>query len=122
MSATKKQAPKAISKRLTLVFALMLVVSTLLAEGIATGFGYNMIIDLINSSLKNEVSADAGLVNRELNSTFYYLNGIADSVEQLSFADDSEIMNYLIQTVGRYDMIPTGAYLAYLLQIGRAHV
>lgn len=90
----------------------MLVVSTLLAEGIATGFGYNMIIDLINSSLKNEVSADAGLVNRELNSTFYYLNGIADSVEQLSFADDSEIMNYLIQTVGRYDMIPTGAYLA----------
>jgi len=112
MAATKKQAPKAISKRLTLVFALMLVLSTLLAEGIATGFGYNMIIDLINSSLKNEVSADAGLVNRELNSTFYYLNGIADSVEQLSFADDSEIMNYLIQTVGRYDMIPTGAYLA----------
>lgn len=112
MAATNKKAPRAISKRLTLVFALMLIVSTLLAEGIATGFGYNMIIDLINTSLKNEVSADAGLVNRELNSTFYYLNGIADSVEKISFTDDSEIMDYLIPTVGRYDMIPTGAYLA----------
>jgi len=112
MSKTKKQAPKAISKRLTLVFAILLVLSTLLAEGIATGFGYNMIIDLINTSLKNEVSADAGMVNRELNSTFYYLNGIADSVERLHFEDDSQIMEYLTQTVGRYDMIPTGAYLA----------
>ncbi|MBE5909918.1 methyl-accepting chemotaxis protein [Pseudobutyrivibrio sp.] len=112
MSKTKKQAPKAISKRLTLVFATLLVLSTLLAEGIATGFGYNMIIDLIDTSLKNEVSADAGMVNRELNSTFYYLNGIADSVERLNFEDDSQIMDYLMQTVGRYDMIPTGAYLA----------
>jgi len=34
MDTTKKRAPKAISKRLTLVFALLLVASTLLAEGI----------------------------------------------------------------------------------------
>ncbi|SFI00556.1 methyl-accepting chemotaxis protein [Pseudobutyrivibrio sp. OR37] len=112
MGEDKKKKPKAISKKLTLFFALLLVVSTLLAEGIATGFGYSMIIDLINSSLKNEVTADAGAVNKQLNSTFYYLNGIADSVENLNFNDDAEIMQYLTQTVGRYDMIPTGAYLA----------
>ncbi len=112
MTKDKEASPKAISKKLTLVFASLLVVSTLLAEGIATVFGYSMIVDLINTSLKNEVSADAGQVNRELNSTFYYLNGIADSVENITFNDDTEIMSYLTQTVGRYDMIPTGAYLA----------
>ncbi len=112
MGKGNMQKPKAISKKLTLFFAMLLVISTLLAEGIATGFGYSMIIDLINTSLKNEVVADAGRVNRELNSTFYYLNGIADSVEDITFSDNNEIMSYLSKTVGRYAMIPTGAYLA----------
>ncbi len=112
MAKDNNTTPKAISKKLILVFVGMLVFSTLAAEFIATAFGYRMINDLIVSSLQNEVSADAGHVNRELNSTFYYLNGIADSVEKINFEDNNQIMDYMKSTVGRYDMIPTGAYLA----------
>ncbi len=109
---TANKGPKAISRKLSLIFALILVVSILVAEGLVVGLEYNMIKDLIHTSLKNEVLADAGNINRELHSTFYYLNGIGDSIEKLDFEDDDQIMDYLSQTVGRYDMIPTGAYLA----------
>jgi methyl-accepting chemotaxis protein len=108
----KSKAPKAISKKLSLIFALFLVLSILVAEVIVIGLEYRMIKDLIYSSLRNEVVADAGQINRELNATFYYLNGIGDSLEKLDFENDDAIMDYLSQTVGRYDMIPTGAYLA----------
>ena len=84
----KGPSPKAISKRLTLLFVLMLVASTLLAEGIIVTFGYGMIKDLIDKSLNNQVVAEAGDVNKELNSIFYYLNGIADGVENETFEDD----------------------------------
>ena len=104
-------SPKAISKKLTMLFALLLVASTLFAEGIIIGLGYGMVKDLIDSSLANEVSVDAGMVNRELNSIFYYLNGMADSVEKLNFEDDSQIIDYLSQTINRYDLIPLGAYM-----------
>lgn len=104
-------SPKAISKKLTVLFALLLVASTLFAEGIIIGLGYGMVKNLIDSSLANEVSVDAGMVNRELNSIFYYLNGMADSVEKLNFEDDSQLIDYLSQTINRYDLIPLGAYI-----------
>ena len=111
-NVTDNKAPKAISKKLASLFGIFLVVSILLAELLVVALEYSMIKGLVHSSLKNEVKADASQINKELNSTFYYLNGIADSVEKLPFADDAAIMDYLIPTVGRYDMIPTGAYLA----------
>ncbi len=111
-NVTDNKAPKAISKKLASLFGIFLVVSILVAELLVVVLEYSMIKDLVHTSLRNEVKADASQINRELNSTFYYLNGIADSVEKLPFADDSAIMDYLIPTVGRYDMIPTGAYLA----------
>ena len=67
---------------------------------------------MMNSLMSQQVNADSGKVNRELNATFYYLNGIADSVEIIDFQSDTEIQQYLSKTMGRYDMIPTGAYMA----------
>ena len=106
------QAVKSISTRLAVMFAIILVVSIIVAESLVVALEFNMIKDLIHTSLTNECVADAGNINRELHSTFYYLNGIGDSVEKLPFVDDDQIMAYLTQTVGRYGMIPTGAYLA----------
>lgn len=39
------------------------------------------------------------------------MNGIADSTEKLEFDGNAEIIDYLGQSVGRYDLIPTGAYI-----------
>ena len=105
------QSPKAISTKLSVLFVAMLVVTILVSEAITFSLGYSMIKDLIYSSLQNEVSVDASTINRELNSTFYYLNGVADSIEQNEFASNEDLMQYLTGTVGRYDLIPTGAYL-----------
>ena len=111
-SAGKKNgSPKALSARLSLLFVVMLLVSILVAEGVTFSLGYGMIKDLIYSSLENHVSVDAGAVNKELNATFYYLNGVADAIEQNEYDNDQEIMNYMAGTLGRYEMIPTGAYL-----------
>jgi len=103
--------PKAISARISVLFVAMLLITILVAEGITFSLGYSMIRNLIYSSLQNEVSVDASKVNRELNSTFYYLNGVADAVEQNSFSSNDELMAYLSGTVGRYDLLPTGAYI-----------
>ncbi|MBR5635431.1 MAG: methyl-accepting chemotaxis protein [Pseudobutyrivibrio sp.] len=111
-SDNSSKAPKAISRKVTTMFAIILVVSILVAEGLVLGLEYKMVRGLIHTSLTNECIADAGTINRELHSTFYYLNGIADSVEKLPFVDNQQVMAYLTMTVGRYDMIPTGAYLA----------
>ncbi|MBE5859817.1 MAG: methyl-accepting chemotaxis protein [Butyrivibrio sp.] len=110
---TKKAgaSPKAISAKISVLFVAMLLVTILIAEGITFSLGYSMIKDLIYNSLQNEVTVDASKVNRELNATFYYLNGVADAVEQNEFASDEEIMGYLAGTVGRYDLLPTGAYV-----------
>ena len=108
----KKGATKAISVKLSLMFVALLVASILVAELLVLGFGYGLIKDLIHTSLTNQVSADASKVNRELNATFYYLNGVADAIEQNSFESNDNITEYLTGTVGRYSMIPTGAYLA----------
>ncbi len=104
-------SPKAISARISALFVAMLLITILVAEGITFSLGYSMIKDLIYNSLENEVSVDASKVNRELNSTFYYLNAVADAVEQNEFASNEELMGYLAGTVGRYTLLPTGAYI-----------
>ena len=111
---TSKKAgasPKAISARISALFVTMLLITILVAEGITFSLGYSMIKDLIYNSLENEVSVDASKVNRELNSTFYYLNAVADAVEQNEFASNEELMGYLAGTVGRYALLPTGTYV-----------
>ncbi len=104
-------SPKAISAKISILFVAMLLVTILVAEGITFSLGYAMIKDLIYNSLENEVSVDASSVNRELNSTFYYLNGVADAIEQNDFASNEDIMQYLAGTVGRYALLPTGTYV-----------
>ncbi len=103
---------KAISTKILVMFVALLIASILIAESLVLALGFNMVKELIDTSLENQVSSDASLVNRELNSTFYYLNGVADAVEQAKFTTNDEIMGYMAGTVGRYDMIPTGTYLA----------
>ncbi len=108
----KKGATKAISARLSIMFVGLLIASILVAELLVLGFGYGLVKDLIDTSLTNQVAASAAQVNKDLSSTFYYLNGVADAIEQNEYDSNEEIMAYLAGTVGRYSMIPTGAYLA----------
>jgi len=103
---------RSISQKLSLITAAMLVISMITAEIIVILFGYGMVKDLIDASLRNEVTADAGSINREMNATFYYLNGVGDALEQTPYDNDDEIRKYLEGTIGRYDLIPTGTYLA----------
>jgi methyl-accepting chemotaxis protein len=91
---------------------VLLIITILIAEALVYGFGYPMVKNLIDTSLKNEVAADASDINKELTASFYYLNGVADAIEQNNYENDDQIMEYLAGTVGRYPMIPTGAYLA----------
>ncbi len=107
----KDKAVKSIGSKLSLIFAIMLVISIVAAEGIVAGLGWKMVNNLINTSIINEVSTDAGNINKELTATFYYLNGVADAVEQNYFEDNDALMAYLEGTVGRYKLIPTGSYL-----------
>ncbi len=102
---------KSLSRKLSLIFAALLVVSTLLIECVIISFGYSMIKDLIDKSLNNEAVADAGGLNRDLNAIFYYLNGIADTTEKLKFEDNAAILDFLSQTVERYELAPLGAYI-----------
>ncbi len=108
----KKGATKAISVRISVLFVSLLVASILIAEGLVLGFGYGMVKDLIYTTLASQVSASAANVNKELNSTFYYLNAVADAIEQNEYDNNQQIMDYMMGTIGRYPMIPTGAYLA----------
>lgn len=103
---------KSIGKRLSVVFAIMLVVSTLTAEVIAIFFGFNKIKELIDTSLQNEAQTNADAINKELKATFYYVNGVGDALEQLEFEDNDAINTYLEGTMDRYPLIPTGTYLA----------
>ncbi len=111
-NSEKKGAVKAISVRLSVMFVILLIISILVTQIIVVSMGYGLIKDLINSTLTNKVSSDAGQINRDLNSTFYYLNGVADAVEQNQYASNEELAEYMAGTVGRYAMLPTGAYIA----------
>ena len=107
----KNAGQKQISVKLTIMFVTLLVLSILVSEFLVLVFGFNMVKGLIDTSLTNQVTTSSATVNRDLNSTFTYLNGVADAVEQNTYASNDDIMQYLSGTVGRYEMIPTGAYL-----------
>ncbi len=108
----KSGAKRPISRKLLTLFVALLLVSILISEALVYVLGFSMVKDLIHTSLENKVAADASEINKELNASFYYLNGVADAVEQNTFENDAQIMDYLKGTVGRYALIPTGAYLA----------
>ncbi|MBR1440835.1 MAG: methyl-accepting chemotaxis protein [Lachnospiraceae bacterium] len=74
-------------------------------------FGKDVITSLLFTSLESEVTADAQKVNNGLNASFYYLNGIADTIERIDFKSNEEITEYSASTIGRYEMIPTGIYI-----------
>jgi methyl-accepting chemotaxis protein len=74
-------------------------------------FVSSLVKNLLYTSLQQQVLADAGQINRQLNSIFYYLNGVGDTLETIDFENDNEINEYMATTVSRYDMIPTGSYL-----------
>ncbi|MBQ2576906.1 MAG: hypothetical protein II566_06515, partial [Lachnospiraceae bacterium] len=97
----KETGRTSVSRKLSVISALMLIISMVAVELIAMGFGYGMIKGLIDASLKTEVKVDADLVNKELNSTFYYLNGVADAIEQNDFKKEEDLRSYLQGTVGR---------------------
>ena len=106
-----KRVVKSISRKLSLIFATMLILSIISAELIVVGLGLKTVKNLIDTSLRNEVSTDAAKINNELNANFYYLNGIGDTLEQVPFAGNEELNAYLTGTIGRYGLIPTGSYL-----------
>ncbi len=108
----EKVKVKQLSTKLMGRFLPVIAIGVAIIIGVVAIFGMRLIRELLYTSLEQHVSADAGEVNRQLNSTFYYLNGIADSVELQAFEDDAAIKGFLAQTMGRYEMIPTGMYLA----------
>ncbi len=111
MNTGNKKVVRSIGTKLSLIFAIILIISIVTAELIVVGLGLNTVKNLIDTSLSNEVTADASQLNKELNSTFYYLNGIGDTLEQVPFAGNDELNTYLTGTIGRYKLIPTGSYL-----------
>ncbi|MCR4694010.1 MAG: HAMP domain-containing protein [Pseudobutyrivibrio sp.] len=89
----------------------MMAISLALIIAVVGAFGYGLIKELLYTSLEQHVSSDSQEVNKQLNSTFYYLNGVADSLELAVFDSDPAITNFLAQTIERYDTMPTGVYL-----------
>ena len=111
-AAAEKKQIKAISGKLARVLVSLIAALIVVILLVVDLFASRLINNMMDSLLAQQVNSDSGKVNRELNATFYYLNGIADSVETVDFEDDTAIQKYLSTTMGRYDMIPTGAYLA----------
>ena len=70
-----------------------------------------LVTDLLHTSMSQQVNANASQINRTLNSSFYYMNGIADTVEEVDFAGNDELKEYLSGTINRYDTIPAGLYI-----------
>ena len=103
---------KKLSAKLIGIFLPVIILGIAVIIAVVATFGLNLIKDLLYTSMEQHVTADAKEINKQLNSTFYYLNAIADSLEIQEFSDDNEIIAFLDQTMGRYDMIPTGVYLA----------
>ncbi|MQN00952.1 MAG: methyl-accepting chemotaxis protein [Lachnospiraceae bacterium] len=109
----KKQSEKvtAVSKKVLSRMLPIFILDIAVIVTVIFFFGGRVIRNMLYTSLESEASDDAGTVNRELNATFYYLNGIADTIENVEWKDDKEITTYLGTTMKRYPLIPTGAYL-----------
>ena len=112
--AEKKESGKvtAISRKVLARVLPLIIATFLVLFAVMYHFCSDVITDMLYTSLKSQASDDDGTVNRELNATFYYLNGIADTIEKMDWKDDQSITDYLNTTKGRYPLIPTGAYLA----------
>ena len=108
---TEKTKVKKLSGKIMARFLPVIAVGILVIIGVVGTFGLRLIRNLLYTSLEQHVMADAGEVNKQLNSTFYYLNAIGDSVEKQEFSDDEELKAFMAQALGRYAMIPTGVYL-----------
>ena len=111
MNQNRTTKPKPISVKL-LTFLLPTIIAVLaIIFFIVFIFGKEVITNLLFTSLKSEVTADAQKINNGLNASFYYLNGIADSIERIDFESNEEIIEYAASTIERYEMIPTGIYI-----------
>ncbi|SET24117.1 methyl-accepting chemotaxis protein [Pseudobutyrivibrio sp. C4] len=108
----KDRKIKRLSNKLISIFLPVVAVGIALLVLLVGIFDTKLIHELLYTSFEESVKSDAVEINSELKSTFYYLNAIADSIEVQQFEDDTEIRAFLQQTKGRYDMIPTGAYLS----------
>ncbi|SCX20721.1 methyl-accepting chemotaxis protein [Lachnospiraceae bacterium YSD2013] len=102
---------KQLSGKLMVRFLPVIFIGIAVIISVVAIFSLRLIKNLLYNTLEQHVSADAGEVNKQLNSTFYYLNAIADSIEIQEFTDDEELKAFMAQSLGRYDMIPTGVYL-----------
>ena len=109
---TKKNKVKHLSAKLMARFLPLIAGGVIVIIVVVAFFSDRLINELLYTSLEQHVAADSGEINKQLNSTFYYLNAIADSIEIQGFEDDEETKTFLSQSMGRYEMIPTGVYLA----------
>ena len=110
----EKEARKSIKRVSTQVvkrFVPMVVIFMILILGTIYFFVSKTVKKLIYNSLDQQVAADSGQINKQLNSTFYYLNGIANSTEAINFQSNDEILDYFSSTLKKYDMVPTGIYM-----------
>ena len=102
---------KRVSTQVVKRFVPMVVIFMILILGTIYFFVSKTVKKLIYNSLDQQVAADSGEINKQLNSTFYYLNGISNSVEAFDFSGNDELLAYLGSTVKKYDMVPTGMYM-----------
>ena len=107
---TSKPSVKRISTRVVLMVVPAIVFFLMILFIVVYSFVSNSSRDLIYNSLEQQVANDSGEVNKQLNSSFYYINGIADSLETIPFADNEAMRTYLLCTVERYEMVSSGVY------------
>ncbi len=108
---TEKKVKRISGKLLSLIIP-MIVAGLILIIAVVALYGTRLIRNLLYTSLEEQALSDAGEINKQLNSTFYYLNGVADAIDTISFKDNDDIMNYMATSINRYSMIPTGTYLS----------
>ena len=109
---TQNTKVKQLSGKLMVRFLPVIAVGIAVIIFVVGIFGVRLIRNLLYTTLEQHVSADSAEVNKQLTATFYYLNAIADSIELEEFSGDEEVKAFMAQALGRYDMIPTGVYLA----------
>ena len=108
--ANNKAMRRISTKLISGIIPVVAIALVVLLAGIAiTGRG--VINELLTASMQKEAEADAKVIENELTETFGYLDGIADSLENIRFANNMAITNYLKVTLGHNDMIPTGVYI-----------
>ncbi|MBE5826140.1 MAG: methyl-accepting chemotaxis protein [Butyrivibrio sp.] len=110
MNTNPKKIKKLSTKLIKFIIPLFAVGVAVMLAVLAT-FISSVIRNLLYTSLEQQVNSDAGQINKQLNSIFYYLNGVGDTIETVKFKNDEEIKEYMATSLGRYDIIPTGTYL-----------